>query len=209
MAVRHVELVTGKLPEARRSADAPLPDTHPRASQGCSSRRARSTAMSVLLRTSLVWATWAAVSVSASPAAAAAGATHGSSQRSNRPPAPPYQTPYQQQLHARVSAKAKVQAAAATPALLAMLSAAPFRASLRACCPSIAAESASQLLGRLVQGLRGAELTHNFNANSTGQWEGDINISTAADTPWLPNLWEIMYLGQRAGAGAGGCPGAE
>ena len=94
-----------------------------------------------------------------------------------------------------LQAKAAVAATAATPTLLKLLDAAEFRGTLSSCCPSIAHEPAARLLNRLKQALDTAELTHNFNANSSGTWEGDINITSAAAMDWLPNLWEIMYLG--------------
>ena len=113
-------------------------------------------------------------------------------------PVPPVQTKFQLELVQRVRAAAEPASAAATPLLLAALDAAPFRAALTACCadhPSgVANESAPQLLARLREEVRVAELTHNFNANSSGTWEGDVNITTAAALPYLPNLWSLMFL---------------
>ena len=113
-------------------------------------------------------------------------------------PVPPVQTKFQHDLVQRVRAAAEPASAAATPLLLAALDAAPFRAALTACCadhPSgVANESAPQLLARLREEVRVAELTHNFNANSSGSWEGDVNITTAAALPYLPNLWSLQFL---------------
>jgi hypothetical protein len=52
-----------------------------------------------------------------------------------------------------------------------------------------------KLLSRLREELLAAELTHNFHANSTGTWEGDVNISTASSFAFLPNLWTLKFLG--------------
>ena len=51
--------------------------------------------------------------------------------------------------------------------------------------------SARQLLDLLTAALRSAELTHNFNANSSHAWEGDVNATTAPSLTWYPNLWEV------------------
>ena len=32
-------------------------------------------------------------------------------------------------------------------------------------------------------------VTHNFNANSSGTWEGDVDIDAAGSLPYYPNLW--------------------
>ena len=109
-------------------------------------------------------------------------------------PVPPQQTPFQRALVARANAAAAPASAAATPALIALLDAAPFRASLRRCCgEALAAEPAASLLVRLRREALAAELTHNFNANSSGTWEGDVNVTVASELPYLPNLWTLMY----------------
>eukprot|EP00038_Savillea_parva_P024773 m.45006 g.45006 ORF g.45006 m.45006 type:complete len:527 (+) comp6600_c0_seq1:125-1705(+) len=110
------------------------------------------------------------------------------------PPAPPYQTAFQRDLVMRVNATAGQLAKVAVTQLLDMLDAPAFRTHLKSCCPTIAISPASELLDLLVEGVRCAELTHNFNANSTGTWEGDVNMTTAQQLSWLPNLWEVMYL---------------
>ena len=106
---------------------------------------------------------------------------------------PPRQTPFQQQLVAAVDEKAAVASKAATPQLLQLLDGQAFRSHLSDCCPSVAKLTATDLLDRLVAEVRSAELTHNFNANSSGTWEGDLDIEGAIATPFYPNLWTIMY----------------
>ena len=54
--------------------------------------------------------------------------------------------------------------AAATPTLHAYLDSAGFRASLRDCCPEIAAEPAPALARRITDELESAELVHNFGS---------------------------------------------
>eukprot|EP00035_Acanthoeca_spectabilis_P031745 m.15583 g.15583 ORF g.15583 m.15583 type:complete len:512 (-) comp4936_c0_seq1:37-1572(-) len=113
------------------------------------------------------------------------------------PPAPPYQSPVQRALIERVNASAAVAAAAARPRLLSMLAEPAFQAHLELCCPAIASETPDALLALLIAGLKTSELTHNFNANSTGQSWGDVNMTDAAALGWLPNLWTVAALGYR------------
>jgi hypothetical protein len=107
---------------------------------------------------------------------------------------PAKQTAFQQQLVATVDKQAAIASKAATPALLQLLSAPSFRSHLGDCCSSVANLTSEQLLDRLVAEVRSAELTHNFNANSSGTWEGDMDIEAVIKTPYFPNLWTIMYL---------------
>ena len=111
---------------------------------------------------------------------------------------PVRQTPYQAALVSQVNTTAAVAAAAARPLMLQALDAPSFRSALAGCCAGIARESAPSLLARLEDELRTAELTHNFNANSSGTWEGDVNITTAHALNYLPNLWTLEYLGLAA-----------
>ena len=83
---------------------------------------------------------------------------------------PPRQTQTQRALVQRVTAQAEKVSAQYEPVLLRALDDADFRANLTRCCPSVANRSAVELLGLLKEELRCAELTHNFNANSSHTW---------------------------------------
>ena len=107
---------------------------------------------------------------------------------------PARRTPFEETLVERVNRSAEAASAAAKPALLQLLSATTFRTGLAECCPQVANESSERLLSRLQAELRAAELTHNFNTNSSGAWEGDVNISVASKLAYLPNLWTLRYL---------------
>ena len=97
-------------------------------------------------------------------------------------PAPPRQTPTQLAKMRTWRSGAQRLSAAATPALHAYLDSVPFRASLRDCCPEIAAEPAPELAQRIAHELETAELVHNIGSGgdskvrccvvSIGRWEG-------------------------------------
>lgn len=107
---------------------------------------------------------------------------------------PSKQTAFQAALVARVRQESRRLSESAKPRLLEALASPNLRSKLRKCCPGIADEPATSLLTLLVDSFRSAELTHNFNANATGTWEGDIDIEHAIATPFLPNLWTAEYL---------------
>jgi hypothetical protein len=100
---------------------------------------------------------------------------------------PPKQTTFQQQLVAEVNKQAAGASNDATPALLQLLSAPAFTSHLNKCCSSVASLSAEHLLDRLVAEVRSAELTHNFNANSSGSWvRNDFLLNKCACSPQPP-----------------------
>jgi hypothetical protein len=107
---------------------------------------------------------------------------------------PPMQSQFQKDLVARVNTQAEAASAAARPGLLALLGEADFQQTLRKCCPQIAHESPEQLMNRLRAEVMAAELTHNFNANRTGSWEGDIDLDQLEQAEYFYNLWTLQYL---------------
>ena len=70
----------------------------------------------------------------------------------------------QQALMRQWENRSKKDSFAATAPALAYLDSAEIRGQLRACCPTIARESAEELLHRITDELRTAELVHNFRA---------------------------------------------
>ena len=115
-----------------------------------------------------------------------------SSTSASAPPGwPPRATPFQVALHAKVAAAAAPASAAALSALEHRLEEPAFKDSIKACCPQLVSKTGAELAAMLQAELEVAELTHNFNANSTGTWEGDINITAGWLRPhknWLTSL---------------------
>eukprot|EP00040_Diaphanoeca_grandis_P009079 m.47537 g.47537 ORF g.47537 m.47537 type:complete len:460 (-) comp20515_c0_seq1:62-1441(-) len=108
---------------------------------------------------------------------------------------PPKMTPFQQGLWQNADKAAAIASAIADSKLLELLEEKEFRSQLLACCGSeLANTPAPTLLSLLKQEFMVAEMTHNFHANSSGTWEGDVDINVAANMSYLPNLWTIMYL---------------
>jgi hypothetical protein len=113
---------------------------------------------------------------------------------------PPMMTPYQQVLVGRIAARAANASAAATPALLEALGQARLRGNLSRCCPTVASLSAPELLARLEAEVRASEVVHAFEASTAhpSQAGCDVDLALLRNATHLPNLWELIYDGERA-----------
>ena len=113
---------------------------------------------------------------------------------------PPTMTPYQRQLVRQAGVRAAAASAAATPALLAALKDPRLRANLSACCPHEATLSAEALLARFEAELVAAEVVHGFEASPASPTQAgcDVDLRLLRNSTHLPNLWELIFDGQRS-----------
>ena len=124
--------------------------------------------------------------------------------RAPPPPTPPRRTAYQRSLLGAIAAEAKNASENARPELLRALSAADFRAQLRACCPQLAHLSPPELLEELELEFAVTEQVHNTRLAGPGGHHGpgggDVSMQLAETVDFFPNLWELRFLD-----GSGAC----
>ena len=101
---------------------------------------------------------------------------------------------YQRELMKRIASRAAVASAAATKAAVNIFDEPGVRATLSSCCPHLANESADALYSRFCAEVDVAELTHNFNADRAGSWEGDMDLNLLDTAPSFYNLWELLEM---------------
>jgi len=124
------------------------------------------------------------------------------------PPIPdtPEVTDIHRSVIAKTAAQAKGWSAAARPLVLEAMEGADFRYFLSQYSTELAALPSPELLGRLEEATRVAEIVHNVDAVGAGH--NDDNYTTL-DAPFFLNLWQLPLLGLRPKSEPGPEGGAE
>jgi hypothetical protein len=145
------------------------------------------------------------------PEPAAAGGVRGllraeEVKLSGEPP-PTKQTAFQRQFMTTIQTEAEVDSQAAEAAVLAYLDSAGFRRNITECCPTMAKLPAPEILARLTEELRAAEVVRNFNIAQ--DWTSEVNMSTWLKSKYDYNLWEMVFLGLHKMALSDYLPGCD
>jgi hypothetical protein len=108
-------------------------------------------------------------------------------------------TEYQRDLVRRAAARAAVASSAATPLLLAAFAEPRLRGNLSKCCPSVAGLTPEKLLARFEAEVAAAEVVHGFEASTATPTQAgcDVDLALLRNSSHLPNLWELIFDGQR------------
>lgn len=116
-------------------------------------------------------------------------------------PEPPVQTDVQKAVVRTQAAKAEAASKAATAHVLDLFDSELFRVGLKKCCPHVAELSALQLLERLREEVRAAELAHAFPSGFTKGFFTDLTIPLADRFGWFLNQWQAPIVQNKSADG--------
>ena len=120
---------------------------------------------------------------------------------------PVKQTDFQRRFISTIRAEAERDSQRDTAAVLAYLDSPGFRSNITACCPTMAELPASELLARLTEELRAAEVVRNFNVQQ--DWTSEVNMTEWLSSKYDYNLWEMAFLGLHKMALSNYLPGCD
>ena len=115
---------------------------------------------------------------------------------------PPRQHELQRKTYAELADRARAASDAATPELLALLDSSSFRQQVATYVPSLANETADDLLERLRSIFATAEILHNFD----GGWDADMSVEFAErhQAQHFASTFEVRYASESESEAAGG-----
>ena len=124
-------------------------------------------------------------------------------ERGRDEPVPSKQSEFQKQFIATIRAEAERDSQRDERAVLSYLGSPGFRRNITVCCPTIAQLPAAEMLARLTEELRAAEVVRNFNVQQ--DWTSECNMSTWLRAKYDYNLWVSVKLSRTKESGALTC----